>query len=65
VDKLNEHHKALLWVRLTLKDLLDNGRDPQAAVNEVLMTCAQIFGAEALAFAEQSLGIKFVMTQPN
>jgi hypothetical protein len=65
VQKLDENHKALLWVQLTLKDLLDEGRDRQEAVNEVLITCAQIFGAEALGYAEWNLGIKFVMTRPN
>ncbi len=65
MEKANENQKALLWVQLTLKDLLDNGRERQEAINEVLITCAQIFGAEALGYAEWNLGIKFVMTLPN
>jgi len=65
VEKFNENQKALLWVQLTLKDLMDDGRDRQEAVNEVLITCAQIFGAEALGYAEWNLGIKLVMTRPN
>ena len=65
MEKANENQKAMLWVQLTLKDLLDNGRDRQEAINEVLIMCAQIFGAEALGYAEWGLGIKFVMTMPN
>ena len=65
MEKLNENHKALLWVQLTLKDLLDDGCDRQEAVNEVLLTCARIFGAEALGYAESNLGIKLVMTLTN
>jgi hypothetical protein len=65
MEKANENQKAMLWVQLTLKDLLDNGRDRQEAINEVLIMCAQIFSAEALGYAEWSLGIKFVMTMPN
>jgi hypothetical protein len=51
-------------VQLTLRNLLDDGRDRQEAVNEVLMTCAQTFGAEALGYAEWNLGIKLSMTRP-
>jgi hypothetical protein len=55
----------MLWVKLTLKDLQDEGRDDQEAVNEALVTCARLFGAESLGYVEQNLGIKFVMTRPN
>jgi len=65
LENPTENRKALLWVQLTLKDLLDSGRDRQDAINEALLACAQIFGAEALGDAEWNLGIKLIMTQPN
>jgi hypothetical protein len=63
--ELTDDQKALLWVKVALKDLLDEGRDRQEAVNEVLVTCARIFGPETANFAEESLGIHFVIPHPN
>jgi hypothetical protein len=52
-------------IRLPSEAELIPDRDRQEAVNEVLMTCAQIFGAEALGYAEWNLGIKLVMTRSS
>jgi hypothetical protein len=65
MQQITNDEKAVRWVKMAIQDFLDEGRDRQEAVNEVLITCARIFGPETANYAEQNLGIKFVIPRPN
>jgi hypothetical protein len=57
--------EAVRWVRIALQDFMDEGRDRQEAVNEVLISCTRVFGPQKAHAAESELGIKFRITRPN